>query len=451
MTVADRTKPVVRFAPSPTGRIHVGNTRAALFNFLFARRNGGTFILRLDDTDVERSTEEYAQGIVEDLAWLGLVHDDTFKQSDRFERYDGVAEDLKARGLLYPCYETPEELDRKRKIQRARGMPPVYDRAALDLTDAQKAEYEAEGRKPHWRFKLDGARVEWDDLVRGATGIETASISDPILIREDGSYLYTLPSVIDDVDKAITHIIRGEDHVTNSGAQIQIFEAIGGTVPAFAHTSLLVGAQGEALSKRLGSLSIQNLREDGIEALAVTSLLARLGTSDPVEPRTSLDDLVAGFDMDKLGRAPAKFDPQDLEILNAKILHATPIEAVKDRLAALGVDGDESFWNAARPNLGRLDDVLEWWKIVKGPVTPVIDDAEHLAKAADLLPDGAFDETTWGTWTTAVKDATGAKGKALFKPLRLALTGQERGPEMDKLLYLIGPDRARARLKGEAA
>ncbi len=441
----------VRFAPSPTGRLHVGNVRTALFNYLFAKGQGGDFILRLDDTDVERSTQAFADGIVEDLAWLGLAHDRTFRQSDRFDRYAKVVEDLKAKGLLYPCYETPEELDRKRKLQRARGQPPVYDRAALSLSEAERAELEAQGRKPHWRFKLDGRRVAWEDMVRGKTEIDTASISDPILVREDGSYLYTLPSVVDDIDEGITHIIRGEDHVTNSGAQIQVFEAVGGSAPVFGHTSLLVGAQGEALSKRLGSLTIESLREEGLEPLAVVSLLAKLGTSDPVEPRHDLMTLADEFGMDKLGRAPARFDIEELRGLNAKLLHETPFEAVADRLNGLGVTGGETFWTAIRPNLHRLDEAADWWRIVEGPITSAVegaDDVKLVEAAVGLLPEGPYDDDTWSQWTGQVREATGAKGKALFMPLRLALTGQARGPEMAKLLCLIGPERARARLSG---
>ncbi|MGF1456133.1 MAG: glutamate--tRNA ligase [Alphaproteobacteria bacterium] len=443
----------VRFAPSPTGRLHVGNVRTALFNYLFAKGQGGDFVLRLDDTDTERSTQAFADGIAEDLAWLGLVHDRTFRQSDRFARYDAVAEDLKARGLLYPCYETPEELERKRKLQRTRGLPPVYDRAALSLTDEDRAALEAEGRKPHWRFKLDGRRTVWEDMVRGQTEIDTSSISDPILVREDGTYLYTLPSVVDDVDEKITHIIRGEDHVTNSGAQIQIFEAVGGTAPIFGHTSLLVGAQGEALSKRLGSLTVQSLRQEGLEPMAVVSLLARLGTSQPVEPQIEIGALAGAFSMETLGRAPARFDADDLRGLNAKLLHEMPYDRVAERLKALGVGGGAAFWETARANLTVLADAVDLWRIVNGPVTPVIGEADAavIKASIDCLPEGPFDDTTWSVLTAAVKEKTGAKGKALFKPLRLALTGAERGPEMDKLLALIGPERAKARLNGETA
>jgi len=444
----------VRFAPSPTGKLHVGNVRTALFNYLFARQAGGIFVLRIDDTDLERSTKEYEDGIRTDLTWLGMTWDETFKQSERFDRYNAAAEDLKAKGLLYACYETGEELDRKRRLQMANGRPPVYDRAALALTDAEKSALEAEGRKPHWRFKLSGNPVSWTDLVRGDVTIETSSLSDPILIREDGSYLYTLPSVCDDIDAEITHIIRGEDHTTNSGAQIEIFEALGGKAPSFGHQALLVGADGGKLSKRLGSLSMQDLREEeGFEAMAVNSLLGRIGTSDPVEPFMALEDLLEGFSLDKLTRSPARFDPEELARLNAKILHETGYGVVQARLADMGADAGEAVWAAVRPNLERLRDVKDWAALVNGPVTPVIEDedAEFIASAADALPAGELTEASWGEWTGALKGATGRKGKGLFMPLRHALTGQPRGPEMAVLLPLIGRDKVLARLKGNAA
>jgi len=443
----------VRFAPSPTGRLHVGNIRVALINWLFARKHDGTFVLRLDDTDEERSTAEFAAGIEADLRWLGLHWDEFARQSDRYDRYAAAAERLKASGRLYPCYETPEELEVKRKIQLSRRLPPVYDRAALALTDADRARLEAEGRKPHWRFRLDDAvRVEWDDLVRGHTGVEMASLSDPVLIRADGTYLYTLPSVVDDIELGITHVLRGEDHVTNTAAQIQIFEALGGKVPVFAHFSLLVGASGEGLSKRTGALGVAELRGQGIEPMAILSLLARLGTADPVEPQTTLDALVEGFAIDRFGRAAAKFDPEELRTLNARILHQLPFEAVADRLRALGLEeAGADFWHAVRPNISRLAEAADWWRVVRGPVTPVVSDPAFLAGAAALLPPAPWDQGTWRAWTTAVKDATGARGKALFMPLRLALTGLDHGPDLGELLPLIGPERARARLMGEAA
>ncbi|WP_421786093.1 glutamate--tRNA ligase [Hyphobacterium sp.] len=438
----------VRFAPSPTGRLHVGNVRTALTNVLYARQTGGTVLLRIDDTDLERSTKAYEDGIRADLEWLGLNWDESFNQSGRFDKYKAAANKLKSLGLLYPAYETEDELDRKRKIQRAQGKPPVYDRAALDLTDAQKAAYEAEGRKPHWRFKLSGKPVSWTDLVRGDTTIDTASLSDPILIREDGSYLYTLPSVVDDIEAGITTIIRGEDHVTNSGAQIEIFEALGGEAPAFGHKALLVGADGGKLSKRLGTLAISDLREEGLEPMAILSLLAKIGTSDPIEPVTNLQALIDSFSFDKFSRAPARFDPAELHRLNAGVLHALDYVDVKPRLAAMGADDGEAFWHAVRPNLEKLSDAVDWHQLIAGPVDPVIEDAAYARQAAESLPDGKLTTRSWGEWTTTLKAETGRKGKDLFLPLRLALTGQRHGPDMSELLPLIGRERVLRRLQG---
>jgi glutamyl-tRNA synthetase len=441
----------VRFAPSPTGRIHAGNIRTALFNFLFARKRGGSLILRLDDTDRERSTEEFARGIHEDLAWLGLAWTLEVCQSDRFPLYKAAVEWLKASGRLYPAYETPEELELKRKRQLARGKPPVYDRAALKLTDEERAKLEAERRKPHWRFKLEQCDVVWDDLVRGRQHVDVASLSDPVLVRADGTYLYTLPSVVDDIDLGITHVIRGEDHVANTAPQIQLFEALGATPPAFGHHSLLVGVDGQALSKRDRALSIEALRGEGIEALAVASYAAVIGTSDPVAPHASLDELVPGFDFAKLSRAPARFDPIELRLLNAKLLHMLPFSAVSDRLRAMGVTGGGDFWEAVRANLAVLADAKLWWRVVEGPLEPLIEDRDLCRAAAGLLPKEPWDERTWSAWSSAVKQATGAKGKALFSPLRLALTGREHGPELKHLLPLIGRERAVARLEGKTA
>ncbi len=444
----------VRFAPSPTGKIHVGNVRAALWNWLFARSRNGVFILRIDDTDQERSTAAFEEGIRRDLEWLGLIWDKTFRQSERFSRYDDIAAALRARGLLYPCYETAEELDRKRRLQRARGAPPVYDRAALELSDADRASLETSGRRPHWRFKLSQQPVSWRDLIRGETIVDTANVSDPVLIREDGMYLYTLPSCIDDVDMKITHVIRGEDHVTNAAVQIEIMRALieiagGGAVPDFAHHSLLVGADGQGLSKRLGSLSIEGMREQGLEPASITSLLAKLGTAEPVVPATDLMTLADGFDFDKIGRAPARFDESDLVALNAKILHASPFESLRPRLEGMGVAAP--LWEAAKGNIERLGDVEKWRDVVAGPISPVIENADLTTKAAALVPSAPLTPDSWAVFTAAVGAATGAKGKALFMPLRLALTGQARGPEMPALFMLIGPEKARARLLGQLA
>jgi glutamyl-tRNA synthetase len=441
----------VRFAPSPTGRLHAGNIRTALLNFLFARKVGGRFILRLDDTDQERSTMEFARGIEEDLAWLGLDWSLEVHQSERFALYAAAVERLKAAGRLYPAYESPEELELKRKRQLARGKPPVYDRAALKLTDAERAQAEAEGRKPHWRFLLEPRDVVWDDLVRGRQHVDAGSLSDPVLVRADGTYLYTLPSVVDDIDLGITHVIRGEDHVANTAPQIQLFEALGAASPAFGHHNLLVGPEGQALSKRDRALSIEALRAEGLEALAVASYAATIGTSDPVAPHTSLDELVERFDFAKLSRAPARFDPHELRLLNAKLLHMLPFASVAERLEAMGVGGGEAFFEAVRGNLARLADAKLWWRVVKGPLEPVIQDQGLCRVAAELLPAEPWDTDTWSAWSSAVKAATGAKGKALFQPLRLALTGEEHGPELKYLLPLIGRDRAMARLEGKTA
>ena len=438
----------VRFAPSPTGLLHIGNVRTALVNWLFARRAGGTFLLRLDDTDVERSETRFAKAIEHDLKWLGLRWDRFARQSDRMARYAEAAERLKTTGRLYPAYETEDELALNRKLARARHAPPVYDRAALKLTEADRAKLEAEGRRPHWRFRLDHRPTEWQDRIRGPVAIDAATLSDPVLLRADGVPLYTLSSVVDDVDFAITDVIRGEDHVTNTVTQIQIFEALGVAPPAFAHLALLVGKGGEGLSKREGALSVESLRDAGIEPMAVNSLLARLGTAHAVEPHLTLDELAAGFDLADFGRAPAHFDPDELKALNAKLLHHMPFESVAGRLP----DGaSEAFWLAVRGNIASVAEAAGWWRVVQGPVQPVIEDAELTAAAAERLPAGAFDPETWGAWTRAIAAATGRKGRALFHPLRLALTGREHGPEMRNLLPLIGPDRARARLLGKTA
>lgn len=443
--------PRLRFAPSPTGRLHVGNIRTALLNWLFAAGKGGEVLLRIDDTDLERSTKAFEEGIETDLKWLGLHWQSRANQSARFAAYDAAAAKLKAAGLLYPCYETEDELERKRRIAQSRGRPPIYDRAALSLTAEEKAALEAEGRKPHWRFKLSGKRVEWDDLVRGPQSIDTSSFSDPVLIRADGAYLYTLPSVLDDVEFQITHIVRGEDHVSNTGAQIEIFEALGAKAPVFGHFPLLVGADGEALSKRLGSLSAEMLRNDGFEPIAILSHLAKLGTSDPVAARPDIATLAAEFDFAKIGRAPARFDPEELKRVNAAVLHAMPYEVAKPKLAALNADLGEAFWNAVRANLVLMPDVAQYAAIVNGPLSPVIADKAFADAALEVLPAGPYDASSWGAFVDAVKARTGAKGKALFMPLRQALTGMDHGPEMAPLFALIGPEKARARLAGKAA
>jgi glutamyl-tRNA synthetase len=438
-----------RFAPSPTGLLHVGNARAALFCFLFAKKHDGQFVLRLDDTDRERSTQAFADAIQADLDWLGLKWDETARQSDRFERYDAVFETLVAQGHVYACYETPEELERKRKRQLARGKPPVYDRAGLALSADEKAALEAEGRSAHWRFKLSGNQVAWRDLVRGEQKIDTASVSDPVIRRADGSWLYTLPSVVDDLDMNISHVIRGEDHVTNTAAQVELIAALGGEVLEFAHFSLMLGADGSGLSKRLGSLALADLRDSGLEPISLNAHIARLGTADPVVPAQTMQEIIDGFDMARLGRAPARFDPEDVTRLNARILHETPYAAVAERLAEMGAPAQAEFWEAMRGNIEKFADMQNIMALINGPITPVVetDDADYIAQARALLPDAPLDTESWSDWTGRLKDETGRKGRALFMPLRMALTGQSHGPEMQHLLYHIGYDEAVARLE----
>ncbi|MGH6828178.1 MAG: glutamate--tRNA ligase [Rhizomicrobium sp.] len=440
---------VVRVAPSPTGYLHVGNARAALLNYLFARHVGGRFMLRIDDTDDTRSRPDYEAAILEDLNWLGLAHDIFARQSEQVAHYRAAAERLKQAGRLYPCYETAQELERRRKLQLASGKPPVYDRAALNQTEDQTRAFEAQGRKAYWRFRLSGEKVCWDDLIRGRVEIATASLSDPVLIREDGRFLYTLSSVVDDAGFHITHIVRGEDHVTNTAPQIEIFEALGVPVPHFAHFALFTGAGGETLSKREGSLSLRALRDDGIEPLALASYLARVGTSDATHPASSLTELADGFAFGKMGRALAHFDLGELLALNARTLHAMPYALAGSRLASLGVS--EAVWQAVKPNVTRLSDAAIFARLVTGPVRPVIEDAKLLAAALALLPPEPWDEGSWPAWTEEVARETGTRGRALFHPLRLALTGQASGPELKKLLPLIGRARAEARLQGKTA
>lgn len=437
---------LVRFAPSPTGLLHVGNARVALINWLFARAHGGAMLLRYDDTDTERSTGAFAMAIDRDLRWLGLDWSIQAAQSARLADYQAAADKLKAAGRLYACYETADELDFKRKYLRSRGLPPVYDRAHLTLSDAEKAAFEAEGRKPHWRFLLNREAVAWDDLVHGPVSIDCSTLSDPVLIRADGTFLYTLPSVVDDAEFKVTHVIRGEDHVTNTAPQIQIFQALGATPPAFAHLPLLVGADGSGLSKRLGSMSLQDLAAEGIEPMALNSLLAKMGSSDAIEVRDRLEALVAEFDIQHFSRSTPRFDPQELAHLNARLLHSLPFDVVADRLPA---GADAAFWLAVRGNLGVLADAAHWWQVLHGHITPVVEDAAVLGTAAALLPPEPWDETTWKQWTDAVKAETGLKGRALFHPLRLALTGQDKGPEMHTLLLLMGRNRALPRLCGQ--
>ncbi|MBH1973567.1 MAG: glutamate--tRNA ligase [Rhodobacteraceae bacterium] len=432
---------VTRFAPSPTGYIHVGNLRTALMNYLITRKAGGTFILRLDDTDQERSKQEYADGIMADLEWLGLHWDRVEKQSLRFDRYREAADQLRAAGRFYECFETPVELDLKRKKQLNMHKPPVYDRASLHLTAEEKAKAREEGRQGYWRFLLDQQRIEWPDGILGPISIDAASVSDPVLIRADGQILYTFASSVDDIDMGVTFIVRGADHVTNTATQIQIMQAMGGTPPNFAHHSLLTGAKGEELSKRLGTLSLRDLRAQGVEPMALLSLMARLGSSKPVELATSMQDLIDGFDIESFGAAPTKFDAEDLFPLTRAHVQSLPLANVADRIAKLGVPADkaEAFWNVAKANITVLADLEGWWTLFRDGATPLVDDEDRdfVAQAFTLLPPQPWTTATWGEWTNAVKEATGRKGKTLFRPLRRAVTGLDAGPEMADVMPLL--------------
>ncbi len=434
---------ITRFAPSPTGHLHVGNIRTALHNWLWAQAQGGQCWLRIDDTDAARSEERFVDGIRADLGWLGLSMDGEVRQSARFALYDAQFERLRRLGRVYACYETPEELDLRRKVLLGRGLPPVYERPAADAAVPQD-------RAPHWRFRLDhDAPIGWDDMVRGAQSFDPRLISDPVIRRADGSWLYMLPSAIDDIDMAVTHVVRGEDHVANTATQLQMFDALGAARPQFAHAALLTGSEGK-LSKRLGALGVAELRDAGIEPIALLALLARLGTSDSVEPMTDVAPLIAGIDFARFGRAPARFDEGELAQLNARILHQTDYAAVAARLPA-GMD--ERAWDAIRPNLATLRDTADWWQVVTGPVAvPALDaeDAGFVGQAADVLATMPFTGDIWHALTDALKGATARKGKALFLPLRLALTGQGSGPDMAAMLPLIGQEAAVARLRAAA-
>jgi len=434
---------VTRFAPSPTGRLHVGNIRTALHNFLFARKNGGEFILRIDDTDRERSTAEFDQAIRDDLEWLGLTPDLLVRQSQRFDLYEREFDKLKAAGRVYACYETPDELELRRKVLLGRGLPPVYERKPADAPAP-------EGRAPHWRFRLDhDSPIAWHDLIRGEQKFDPSLLSDPVVRREDGSWLYLLPSVIDDIDLGVTHVVRGEDHVSNSAAQIQMFEALGASPPQFAHEALLVAAEGK-LSKRLGSYGAQHLREEGVEPIALLDVLARIGTSQPVEPIASLDELAATFDFSTFGRAPAHFDPHEVELVNARLLHQLDFAAVADRLPP---DATERDWLLLRPNLQRLSDFETWSAVLHGEIEPpeLAHDERLLVKdAAGIAEKLEWSAEPWKTLTAELKEASGKKGRELFHPLRLALTGRDSGPEMAGLLQAMGKDRALQRLEAAA-
>ncbi len=447
--------PRVRFAPSPTGWLHLGNIRTAVINWMHAQQVGGEFLLRIDDTDPESSTEEFRLGIEEDMTWLGLAWDSYAKQSERFPEYDKARDGLIASGRLYPCYETGPELELMRKTAQIQGKPFIYNRTAYPLSADDEAKFKAEGRDAHWRFALTPGEIKWDDLARGETSFMAENLSDPVLIRGDGSYLYTLCSVLDDIDLGMTDIIRGEDHTSNTAAQIQLFQALADQaglsdfqMPRFAHMPLVSGADGAKLSKSNGALSIRELREHGgLEPLTIVAFLSRLGTPDGPQPVSDITELASSFKIERFGRSGPRMDPEELGPLNSKIVRQLPFESVTDRFEGM----TQAQWAAIQPNLEKLSDVTDWLALIHGPVTPEIEDPSFAAKAAELLPEGTLDGDSWKLWTDAVKDATGAKGKSLFMPLRLALTGQARGPEMAVLLPLIDRTKIVARLSGQAA
>jgi glutamyl-tRNA synthetase len=442
-----------RFAPSPTGRLHLGNARTLLLNALMAKKTGGRFVLRIDDTDVERSREEYVEAIREDLAWLGLTPALEVRQSARAALYEQAFATLGDR--VYPAYETEEELDRTRRLARASGRPPIYDRAALKLTPEKRAAFEAEGRRPHWRFRLTGGRVAWHDGVRGAQEIDLSSLSDPVIRRDDGTFLYVFTSVVDDAGLGISDVVRGEDHVANSAVQLDLFAALGAPAPRLAHHNLLTTADGAGLSKRTGALSLGTLREEGIEPLAVAAYATLIGSAEAVRPVADLEELAGLIDLSRLSRAPARIDPEELAALSAKTVHALPFDAVADRLEALCIGGGAAFWETVRGNLKTVAEAPDWWRIATDPgfaaPAAATEDGALLKEAVRLLPPEPWDETTWKAWTSALGASSGRKGRGLFLPLRLALTGEHGGPELARLLPFIGRERALARLQGAAA
>jgi glutamyl-tRNA synthetase len=442
---------VTRFAPSPTGYLHVGNVRTALIAWLHARKSGGKFILRIDDTDTKRSKQEYTDQILRDLEWLGMTWDDIQHQSARLERYEDAKQRLIADERLYPCYESQEELEVKKKILLNRNLPPIYDRGALKLTPEQRQELEAKGTMPHWRFFLKDSEITWHDGVRGDLHFQAKNLSDPVLIRADGSMTYSLASVVDDIDFGVNYIIRGEDHISNSAIHVQMFEALGGQAPNFAHISLLK-SKDSGISKRTGGFDIKTLRELGVQPMAICSMLAKMGSSDNIEYRESMEELIAEFSLEKYSKAPVIYDQADLERLNAKMVRAMSFDSIKPTLAAIGADNiSPDFWNVARANISNVNDIKEWHHICLDEISPVIKDQNFTNQAAELLPEGEWSVETWNEWIAKVKDVSGRKGKELFMPIRLALTGMEHGPELKDILPLIGRDKVTARLQGRKA
>ena len=438
---------ITRFAPSPTGLLHLGNIRTALINWLYARTHNGKFILRIDDTDQERSKDEYISKIKYDLEWLGIDYDDTFNQSSRFERYREQFKKLKADGKIYPCYETPEELERKRKLQMASGGKQVYDRSSLSLTDQEKKAYEDKGRKPHWRFLLQTERLKWNDLLKGELDIDLTSLSDPVLFREDGVPLYTFTSAVDDIDYNITNVIRGDDHTSNTAVQIEIINAIDKNRITFAHHALLKASSGDKLSKRDNVISIDSFRKSNLEPLAILSLLATIGTSQSIELKDSINQIISEFKLETISTSPGRIEIDVLNALNKKQVQKLNFDDVSERLKNIDEKIDEKFWNIIRSNLETVEGVKQWSDIVFYSKIIEVEDKEYIKSAMELIPNDPWDENTWELWTSAIKEKTGRKGKELFLPLREAFTGMSHGPEMKLLIQLIGREKILERVK----
>ena len=432
---------LTRFAPSPTGYLHVGNLRTALFNFLIAKKNDGKFLLRIDDTDLERSKQIYEDEIKRDLEWLGIEWDYCERQSNRFDRYFEIFDNLKSETSLYPCYETKSELDLKRKKQLNIGKPPIYDRSSLKLTKQDKKKLEENGIKPHWRFLLEQKKINWKDLIIGSVSIDLKSLSDPVFVKEDGQFLYTLASVCDDIDYNVTHVIRGVDHLTNTATQIQLINNLGGNIPFYGHHSLLIDLSGDNLSKRLGALSIKDIRNAGIEPMALNNIISTLGSSKSPKLLHTLEEISEFFTISSFGSAPIKFDFNLLNNMSSKILRDTPLKTIKKEFVEIGIPNKyhKTFWEAIRANLNTRDEISKLWNLCINGTTPIIDyeDLEYVRMAFKILPSPPYNEESWGIWTKKVSEKTGRKGKHLFLPLRKALTGKSFGPDMGKLLPFL--------------
>ncbi|MDC3084704.1 glutamate--tRNA ligase [Gammaproteobacteria bacterium] len=441
----------LRFAPSPTGDLHIGNARTLILNYVYSKSISGELILRIDDTDKDRSEERFYSSIIKDVEWLKISISAIEKQSSKTEKYKKIRDYLIKEGYLYPCYETDEELNRLRKVSLSGGLPPIYDRASLKLTKQEIKDHEANGIKPYWRFKLDRENITWNDLIRGEQTIACNSFSDPVLIRADGTFLYTLPSVVDDIDMGITHVLRGEDHVSNTATQIQLFKILGSNVPNFGHHSLMVQKDGSRMSKRIGSMSLKDIRDSGIEPMTLLNYCARIGTSDAIEAFQSIDQLVNNYSLTKISRSPARFSFEELMGLNKKVLQNISFRTLAKRLIDLDIEGKDAeiFWDTVKTNINTINEAQKWWNIVKDDKIN-IDlrqiNRDFLKIAQETLPITPWNDKTWSIWTDEISQKTGLKGRELFLPLRIALTGENSGPELAKFILLLGRDLVLSRL-----